>query len=255
MSEGTVRRLLQKGYVLVELAIVVGIVAIAAAIAVPNFIRFQARSKQSEARMNLKAIYTAQMAFFQEKKHFSQWTSEIGFDPERNNRYAYFLSRMVWLQDRSTTLIDHHGTTYTGIQVDSLKYGSASAQYSCDTPCGTAPITIDTFNYGTGMSPSFVAVARGNIDADPTLDEWSISSERRVFKASWNCTADGDNPAGEPANDQNDVLLQGPRSPAEATGLKDAHDTDRSDQALPGPAIRLLIIRGPPSLANRSRER
>jgi type IV pilus assembly protein PilA len=208
MSEGTVRRLLQKGYVLVELAIVVGIVAIAAAIAVPNFIRFQARSKQSEARMNLKAIYSAQRAFFQEKKYFSQWTGEIGFDPERNNRYAYFLSPMMLLQDRSTTLIDHNRTTYTGIQVDSLKYGSTSAQYyALETPCGTAPVAVDAFQYGSGMSPRFVAVAQGNIDADPTLDEWSISSERRVFKASGNCTADGDNPAGEPANDQNDVVL------------------------------------------------
>ncbi len=141
-------------------------------------------------------------------RHFSPWTGEIGLDPERNNRYAYFLFPMVVLQDRSTTVIDHRSTTFTGIQVDSLKYGSASPQYlyPLDTPCGSSPVAIDGFHYGT-VSLRFVAVARGNIDADPTLDEWSISSERRIFKASGNCTADGDNPAGEPANDQNDVLL------------------------------------------------
>ena len=62
MNRRFVHRLLQKGFVLIELAIVVAILAITAAVAVPNFIRFQARAKQSEARMNLKAIYAGEIA-------------------------------------------------------------------------------------------------------------------------------------------------------------------------------------------------
>src|SRR5579862_3776917 len=82
---------LMKGFTLIELMIVVAIIGILAAIAIPNFIKFQARSKQSEAKANMKAMFTAEKAFFQEKDRFSSLVGEVGFSPERNNRYAYFL--------------------------------------------------------------------------------------------------------------------------------------------------------------------
>ncbi len=43
---------------MVELAFVILTSGLLASIAIPNFIKFQARSKQSEAKANLKAIYT-----------------------------------------------------------------------------------------------------------------------------------------------------------------------------------------------------
>jgi type IV pilus assembly protein PilA len=52
-----------KGFTLIELMIVVAIIGILAAIAVPNFVKFQCRSKQSEAKTNLKSMYVAQEAY------------------------------------------------------------------------------------------------------------------------------------------------------------------------------------------------
>ena len=55
-----------KGFTLIELMIVVVIIGILAALAIPRFMRSTTKSKQSEAQQLLKQIYTMQRAYRQE---------------------------------------------------------------------------------------------------------------------------------------------------------------------------------------------
>ncbi len=100
----------QRGFTLIELMIVVAIIGILAAIAIPNFLRFQLRSKTGEARTNLAGIRTAEESYFAEYGQYvaqstgvpagggvntkTTWVSGTGFDtmgwaPEGSVFYLY----------------------------------------------------------------------------------------------------------------------------------------------------------------------
>jgi type IV pilus assembly protein PilA len=214
----------QRGFTLIELIIALAIVGILAAVAIPSFTRFQARSKQSEAKANLKALSVAEKAFLQEKERYSPLVSEVGFSPERNNRYAYYLVSGGPLEDRSAATV----TTVAGangIGVDTFRYADAEADPATwPTGCGQTPAVVDP------PTPSFVGGAAGDIDTDDTIDHWTIADQSRtltnvgggggghghghgrghgggvVSTAPVPCSADQNNPAGEPTNDTNDVV-------------------------------------------------
>ena len=93
----------QKGFTLVELMIVVVIIGILAALAIPRFMRATTKSKQSEAKQILKQIYTMQHSYRQEKDIY--WITgaqasagapaafaSIGVDIGASARYSYIIT-------------------------------------------------------------------------------------------------------------------------------------------------------------------
>jgi type IV pilus assembly protein PilA len=63
------------GFTLIELMIVVAIIGILAAIAIPNFLRFQLKAKTSEGKTNIAAIRTAEQSYYSE---FGNYVSSQG---------------------------------------------------------------------------------------------------------------------------------------------------------------------------------
>src|SRR5262247_4286742 len=66
----------QKGFTLIELMIVLAIIGILAAIAIPNFLQYQMKSRQGEAKTNLQAIRTSQISFQAERGCYLGLTAE-----------------------------------------------------------------------------------------------------------------------------------------------------------------------------------
>ena len=126
------------GFTLIELMIVVAIIGILAAIAIPNFLRFQLKAKSSEGKTNLAAIRTAEQSFY----------SEFG-------RYQSALPSLV-----------------TG-NLGAAKQGFVSGT-GFDT-IGWSPEGQVFFSYAVGTDANdrgFYATAMADIDDDNTLQAW-----------------------------------------------------------------------------------
>ena len=83
-----------EGFTLIELMIVVAIIGILAAIAIPNFLNYQCKAKQSEAKQNLGALAKAEVAYFSEYNTYIDASGDdlktlLGFELKGGNKYTY----------------------------------------------------------------------------------------------------------------------------------------------------------------------
>jgi type IV pilus assembly protein PilA len=140
----------QQGFTLIELMIVVAIIGILAAIAIPNFLAYQARAKQSEAKTNLGGIYTSQVGYFGEYNTYTDNFDTLGYQVAgTSGRYNFRVTAGA---------------------------GGAPQNRGVALPAGCAHDASVAFTV-TG----FTAGAVGNVDNDPTCDVWTMNDLKTLF--------------------------------------------------------------------------
>jgi len=82
----------QQGFTLIELMIVIAIIGILAAIAIPQFSAYRQRSYNSAAQSDLKNATTAQEAYFVDKQTYATGHAQL-----EGTTYGLYLSQNVTL--------------------------------------------------------------------------------------------------------------------------------------------------------------
>jgi type IV pilus assembly protein PilA len=126
----------------------VALMGVMAAIAIPNFMKFEARSKQSEVKAHLKAAFTAQRVYLQERDRWGRTFEEIGFQPDPGRRYTYCMGRQCMPCDKEGCKVAPPPSPCQGL-----------------TSVGKSP------------PEGFSVCAYGNLDSDDTWDVWVIDQK------------------------------------------------------------------------------
>ena len=172
----------KKGFTLIELMIVVAIIGILAAIAIPNFLKFQAKSKQSEAKANLGAIFTGQISYFGEQNAYGDFVA-VNWVPSGTPRYHYMLGAFQAAPNNVNVGAETLSGSATPVANASDWVTNRNNVFDNGTTLATsvAP-AIDN----AAVPPTFSAGATGRISTSAVQDAWTINQKRLLI---W--TADG----------------------------------------------------------------
>ena len=180
-----------KAFTLVELMVVVAIIGVLASIAIPSYQRYQARARQSEAKLVLSEIYTAEQSFFAEAASYTLCLVEAGVSPFNlaKRYYGWGFGGGAGYPTTCGPSGSDDCQTYTWSGVTPKTACNASADVDAyftstarvNKQCGNAspPFLYPTL-LGILSGNTFQADASGCVSQSNVIDEWTINHNKTL---------------------------------------------------------------------------
>ncbi len=204
--QNKLHRRLQEGFTLVELMVVVAIIGILATIAIPQYQKFQAKSRQSEARLALNAVYTVMQTFATDNNSYTDCIGRIGYARDGTKFYyavgmqassgnvcgpngTQSCAEYAWPLDSTGAVVAAQVSTCADATVGdthflaNFKENAAALPTRAQLPTAgvkannSAAALIGRHSLPAG--PGFVAGAVGNVSGT-VMDQWTIGSTKQI---------------------------------------------------------------------------
>jgi len=127
---------IRKGFTLIELLIVVVIIGILAAIAIPKFANTKTKAYQTAMKSDLRNLVTAEEAFFSDSGHYKPYTN-MGTSGDTLLHFK-----------PSTGVSDPAITTSAGAWYATVSHSQIPAPFSCSIGVNTANTLVSTAGDG-----------------------------------------------------------------------------------------------------------
>ncbi|MBF0311799.1 MAG: prepilin-type N-terminal cleavage/methylation domain-containing protein [Oligoflexia bacterium] len=165
------------GFSLVELMVVVGVIGILSAVAVPQYRRYQVKSKTSEAKIQLGAIFTAEQSYNAEYLTYASCLTTMGYDPREEYPNRFYAVGFAEDSLQNAVASANGGVACNSLAIREFPAGRGVGAILPNSVLGISSAVVDAASSFTAGASGFI-IDEGH--GAGVADQWIINEKKQI---------------------------------------------------------------------------